>query len=70
MRLRLAWGLTLLRGHGRERRDHLAHTLAPAMRAGDAALFGFRDMEGQGELLVAVVAMEVVLRHSRFPATY
>ena len=61
--------LTLPGGNGGERRYHLGHPLAAAVWTRHAALFEVRDVEGLGELLVAILAVKNVLGHGRSPAT-
>ena len=52
--------------NGRERRYLVGHALAAAVRADYAALVEISDVKNSGELFVAILAEENILRHGRF----
>lgn len=62
--------LALLGSDGGKCRDQLVHILAAAVRTGDAALFGFRNVQRLSKLFVAICAMKDVLRHGGLPRTH
>jgi hypothetical protein len=53
--------------NSRERRYLLGHALAAAVRADYAALVEISDVKNSGELFVAILAEENVLRHALPP---
>jgi hypothetical protein len=58
--------LALLGRNGGEGRYLLDHALTAAKRADYGALFEISDVKYLGELFVAILAEENILRHGRF----
>ena len=60
--------LTLLRSHSGESSHQLLHSFASAVRARNLRGFAVRHVETLGKPLLAIAAVENVLRHGRSPA--
>jgi hypothetical protein len=63
-------GLAFLGGHGGKSRHLLLNFFAAAVRALDPAFLQLRNMKNLGELFLARLAGEVVVRHGHLPVIW